>query len=87
MTIEFLLGERKYLDFLITHKTNDAFTIRQAEYTLSRGDRVVSNGDCVIDGHKLSAFIEPNARGHYMLELTYLIGAETRKARYFVDVG
>lgn len=85
--IDFLLGEEKYLDFMVRHENNEKFYIQSAEYRLIRRDEVEDSGKMIVDHQKMSVRLNPKEMGHYILEVTCKIAAETRKARFFIDVG
>lgn len=86
MNIEFILGEQKYLDFNITSRTNEQFVISASTYQLKDGAEVLDNGNCDINGATLTVLLAPNKRGRFILEVSYTIPPETRKARVFVNV-
>lgn len=85
--IDFLLGEEKYLDFMVRHENNEKFYIQSAEYRLIRRDEVEDSGKMKVEQQKLSVKLNPRKMGHYILEVTCKIADETRKARFFIDVG
>ncbi|MDP4152878.1 MAG: hypothetical protein Q8865_05470 [Bacillota bacterium] len=87
MNAEFIFGESKYIDFVISCRTISEFSISSAEFELIDDcGTVVASGNCLIDQHTVSAFISPSSRGRFILELSYTIPPEERKARVFVNV-
>ena len=83
---EFLLGEEKYIDFQVLSTIAQTIEITSATFILSKSGATDVTGDCVIDGDKISVLLEPIATGTYVLEVTYLIGLETRKIKVNVVV-
>ena len=83
---EFLLGEEKYIDFQVLSTIAQTIEITSATFILSKSGATDVTGDCVIDGDKISVLLEPIATGTYVLEVTYLIGDETRKIKVNVLV-
>ena len=45
-----------------------------------------ASGECEIDGHYLDVKISPQNKSCYVLEITYVVGDSTRKARIEVEV-
>lgn len=84
--IDFILGESRPLEFEIIHQNGDEFIIREAKFELYKDDVIVDSGDMDIDGHLISYIFEPEERGYYLLEFSYIIGPTTRKARYKIKV-
>lgn len=62
------------------------FTILSAHYSLLRYGEAEASGECEIDGHYLDVKISPQNKACYVLEITYVVGDSTRKARIEVEV-
>lgn len=84
---KFILGEEKYVDFIIKSSRPSAASVSSATWKLidTNGDEAAS-GTCVINGDMVSALVEPEAAGRYTLDVTYVIGDETRVARTGIEV-
>jgi len=80
-------GESKFIDFLVSSKSQEQFVIASANYELKDDDgSVLASGQCNIDGNKISALISPSSRGRFILEISYSIPPEQRKVRVLVNV-
>ena len=84
--IKFIQGEDKHVKLLVRSPDNEPFTILSASYTLSRYGEVEVQGECYIDDHYLDIKIAPTKKAAYVLEVTYVVGDSTRKARLEVEV-
>lgn len=84
--IKFIRGEDKHVKLLVRSPDNEPFTILSASYTLSRYGEVEAQGECYIDDHCLDIKIAPTKKALYILEVTYVVGDSTRKARLEVEV-
>ncbi|RHP05532.1 hypothetical protein [Dorea sp. AF36-15AT] len=84
--IKFIQGEDKHVKLLVRSPDNEPFTILSASYTLSRYGEVEAQGECYIDDHYLDIKIAPTKKALYILEVTYVVGDSTRKARLEVEV-
>ena len=83
-----ILGEDKYVDLEIHSRQPGIAVIPRAEWSLTRAGEIKAEktGICEIDGSRISALIEPNQTGKYVLEITYEVPPETRKVRVTLDV-
>ena len=86
MSIRFLKGEKKYVQFLISSKKKEPIIITDASFVLTRNEETVLSGACEVDGSTILVLLDPMAIGSYELEITYTIAPETRKARCLIDV-
>ena len=86
MSVKFIRGEKKYIQFLVSSKKKEPVIITDATYTLIRNDEVVASGECEKDGSTLLVLLELMNIGSYQLEVTYTIPPETRKVRCVIDV-
>lgn len=86
MNVEFILGEQKYIDFTVTSKTDEVFVIASANYELKDGSEIISSGQCDLEDKTISVLLEPLKRGRFILEISYVIPPETRKARVLINV-
>ena len=84
--VKFILGEDKHVKLLIRSPNDEPFTILSASYKLIRYGEVEMDGECEIDGHYLDVKISPQNKACYVLEITYVVGDSTRKARIEVEV-
>lgn len=82
----FMLGERKFVDFEVTSKSED-FIVTTATYELSYNGEVIDSGDCDIDGHRISVLLtSPDEKGTYILKIFYEIPPERRGIEVVIDV-
>lgn len=84
--VKFILGEDKHVKLLIRSPNDEPFTILSASYKLIRYGEIETDGECEIDGHYLDVKISPQSKACYVLEITYVVGDSTRKARIEVEV-
>ena len=85
----FILGEEKYLDFKVTSRKGETIVILSANYALLDfydNEKTIKDGVCEIDGDNISILLEPPTKGDYIVELTYVVAPETRKARVILHV-
>lgn len=82
--VKFILGEDKHVKLLIRSPNDEPFTILSAHYSLLRYGE--ASGECEIDGRYLDVKISPQNKACYVLEITYVVGDSTRKARIEVEV-
>ena len=87
MLIDFILGERKYIQFEIKSSINQTVIITSATWKLLKDDEVVDSGDCEItEGNTLDVLLFPPGIGEFTLEVEYEIPPEVRKARCNINV-
>ena len=87
MGIDFILGERKYIQFEINSSINQRVVITSATWKLLKGDDVIDDGECEItDGNTLDVLLYPVERGSFTLVIEYAIPPEIRKTRCSVNV-
>lgn len=85
--IEFFLGEKKYIDMVVTSTNNTPVVITNSTYEIINGTgEVIQNGQCEIDKNKLSILYEPNLRGRFTLKVNYTVPPENRIARCDINV-
>ena len=82
--IEFILGENKYVKFIIRSRKKEKFAVKETTYELYHEGNLESSGACEIlsDGSELylKIMLSPNQRSRrYRLVVTYQIGLETKK--------
>ena len=77
-TLEFNVGEKKYVNAIIrTKNDHDVVVINEAKWELYESlDQIFSQGDCVVSGDQVSALIETNKIGNYILKFIVVIGPE-----------
>jgi len=86
MDVDFILGEDKYVKFLVHSAKNDEFTIHKASFELYLDSSLEQNGNCTIDGHYINLKLNPQCASNlYTLVITYIIADETLK--YKVRIG
>lgn len=74
------LGEKIYVRCIVKPKCEQElpFVIRNARWGLKdTGGVLEDEGECIINGHEISAFIAPQKAGTYRLKYTYEIADET----------
>lgn len=82
----FMLGERKFVNFEVTSKTED-FIITSATYTLSYNGEIIESGECIIEGHEISVLLtSPEEKGTYIMKVFYEIPPEIRGIEVVIDV-
>lgn len=86
--MNFVKGENKEVPIYVTSTKGDAFTISDASYELTKitTGEVEASGSATIDGHEVSALVEPLEEGTYELVYTYQIAAERMKFRVGLEV-
>lgn len=87
MDVEFVLGEDKYVKFLIRSCKGEDFEIESASYILYLDQEEEASGICKIDDHYITAKLSPLCRSkRYCLEVTYHIADEILKKRVRIEV-
>lgn len=85
--LDFILGEKKLIEFEITSLKGETVVVLSAEWSLTKQGEEVDHGDCTIDGgNTLEMLLAPDEIGTYELTITYRIAPEVRKARGIVNV-
>ena len=83
----FLLGEEKYIDFMVCSKDADeTIVITDAKDKLieHKTESIESEGVCQIDGRCLRVFLSPSHKGLYHLVVNVEIPPEKLKA--YIDI-
>lgn len=84
--IHFIQGEDRLLKFEVTSCCG-VVVVRDAAYLVrDNANRIVKQGNCIINGAILSIQFSPDKAGVYQLEITYTVAPNTRKARYLLYV-
>lgn len=86
LSIEFVLGEKKILDFEVLSTDNAIFTITSAEYRLKDKNEILLTGESDIREDIISVLLEPLDKGSFVLEVEYAIPPEIRIGRAIVNV-
>lgn len=86
MSVNFIQGEDKYVKLLIHSQNDEPFEIEGAEYELRRYTDVEESGECIVDGHYISAKLNPEKTGQYELIVTYRVADTVRKAKIRIEV-
>lgn len=86
MDLDFILGERKNVQFEVNSTKNETVVVTEARWTLSDHGEEIMSGECVIEGNRMDVLLEPNREGRFELTVTYAIPPEIRKARRMVNV-
>ena len=82
----FMLGERKFVNFEVTSKTED-FIITNATYNLSYNGEIIETGECIIEDHEISVLLtSPEEKGTYIMKVFYEIPPEIRGIEVVIDV-
>lgn len=84
--LDFILGEKKLIEFEITSLKGETVVVASAEWSLTKQGEDVDRGECTVDGKTLEILLEPGEIGTYELTITYKIAPEVRKARCIVNV-
>lgn len=84
--LDFILGEKKLIEFEITSLKGETVVVASAEWSLTKQGEEVDHGECTVDGKTLEILLEPGEIGTYELTITYKIAPEVRKARCIVNV-
>lgn len=95
--LEFDIGEKKYVSAVIrTNNIKDTIIINKATWELYTApekvyqpkDQNINNVDknCLISGDEVSALIELNEKGNFILEFTVEIGPERIKEKIMIRV-
>lgn len=91
-TVEFDLGEKKYVCISVRSTCKKPFDVTSAKYILRNGDQKEGSGECDIDKRNdletvLSALIQPMIKGAtYTLEYNFEIPPEILKHEVRVRV-
>lgn len=83
---DFLLGEKKYIKFKATSCDDRPVFITNATYKLTKDERQIASGLCVVEGNEFMALVEPTEIGEFMLEVQYTVAPEIRKVRVAIHV-
>ena len=87
MNINFILGEDKYLKFLVKSTKNEEFEISRATYKLYKDRELETEGNCTINEHSITVKMNPLRKSmRYCLEITYYIADEILKKRVQIEV-
>lgn len=89
MNFDFILGEKKYIQFEIKSMIQQKVVVISATWSLKDAETMaeVQNGTCEIEnGSELKLLLMPEAKGSYILEVTYTIPPEIRKVRCGISV-
>ena len=85
--INFILGEDKYLKFLVKSTKNEEFEISRATYKLYKDRELETEGNCTINEHCITVKLNPLSKSmRYCLEITYYIADEILKKRVQIEV-
>lgn len=87
VNINFILGEDKYLKFLVKSTKNEEFEILRATYKLYKDRELETEGNCTINEHCITVKLNPLSKSmRYCLEITYYIADEILKKRVQIEV-
>ena len=84
--LDFILGERKTIQFEVNSTKDEVVVITEARWTLSDHGKEIMAGECTIERNRMDVLLEPMAEGRYELTVTYSIPPEVRKVRRMVNV-
>ena len=78
-TLEFYVGEKKYVDAIVrTKDEKDLVIINRASWEIYENPEAKPiTGSCFVSGDKVSALIETNKKGNFILKFIVEIGSET----------
>lgn len=80
------LGEIRECIIEVSVKDGGTFVIENATYTFSKGDEIVSSGDCTVIEHELYAILQPKEAGVHRLVYTYDIANERLIDKIWINV-
>lgn len=88
MTFRLYTGESRLMEFVISDSRHESFSISQAYYQVYLGDDLVDSGvmDIDSDTSTISFRFSPENTGIYRATIQYIIGQDTMKERYDIEV-
>jgi hypothetical protein len=89
MNFDFILGEKKYIQFQVKSTIQQKVVITSATWSLKHAETMeeVLTGTCEIENDsEIQLLLMPEANGQYILEVTYTIPPEIRKVRCGISV-
>lgn len=84
--IGLLLGEKREITLHTSVGDGRPYTIRNPVYELSLYGQCEASGDCDLNGPDLLVTIQPEKRGTYTLEYTFVIAQEIIKKQIGICV-
>lgn len=86
--MQIILGEKREITIHISSTKDQPFTIRNAKWNLINRNKglVVESGACTVVDKNVSALIQPQVDGSYILEFSYEIANEILKATVKIEV-
>jgi len=87
MTITRIKGERRTIRFKLDSRKFGVFVISNAMWTLyDKRKNIVETGECVIEDKEITANVEFEDSGIYMLEVTAQVRDDILKKREYIEV-
>ena len=84
--LDFIVGEKKYVQFEIISTKNEKVVITEATYTIAHDGELFTSGSCEVEENIMQFLAEMNEYGVYDVEVTYKVAPEVRKARCRINV-
>lgn len=84
--IQFYAGEERHVRITVHALNDEPFGIRDATWELIQAGKTEAEGECIVDGHVIDAFIAPKNKTTYVLEIAYRVADETLKEKIEVAV-
>ena len=82
----YLVGEKKYIEFEITSCEDEAIVITDASYALQKDDIIIETGKAEVDGNEIRILLDTDEPGVFLLEVAVTIPPETIKRTCVIRV-
>ncbi len=82
----YLVGEKKYIEFEITSCEDEAIVITDALYALKKDGITVETGKAEVDGNEIRILLDTDEPGVFLLEVAVTIPPETIKRTCVIRV-
>lgn len=82
----YLVGEKKYIEFEITSYEDEAIVITDALYALKKDGITVETGKAEEDGNEIRILLDTDEPGVFLLEVAVTIPPETIKRTCVIRV-
>lgn len=82
----YLVGEKKYIEFEITSCEDEAIVITDALYALQKDGITVETGKAEVDGNEIRILLDTDEPGVFLLEVAVTIPPETIKRTCIIRV-
>ncbi len=82
----YLVGEKKYIEFEVTSCEDEALVITDASYTLESDGIIVETGVAEVNGNEIKILLDTDEPGVFLLEVAVTIPPETIKRTCVIRV-